>query len=100
MKTTELLLDIPELKIVFSERKFVQKSDLKDFYSQRQSDLTEQAFRRILYALDKQSIILAVGSGGYLLQSSTLQVSEKRKFFPPLSIEIEALNKAIQSACL
>jgi hypothetical protein len=98
MKTTELLLDIPELKIVFSERKFVQKSDLKDFYSQRQSDLTEQAFRRILYALEKQSIMLAVGSGVYLLQVPALPVSSKKKFSPPLSGEIEALHKIIHTS--
>jgi len=67
MKTNEIALVIPDLKTKFSNRKSVRKVELRKFYLLQDTDLTEQAFRRILYSLEKQKIILPIGAGVYAL---------------------------------
>ena len=55
-----MTLAINDLKEKFSDREYVRKSDLRQFYLSRNPNLTEQAFRRILYSLEKQEIITSV----------------------------------------
>lgn len=84
MKTDNSLLIIPELMMKFSDRESVQKSELRDFYYFHHPDMTEQAFRRIMYSLKKEKIILPLGVGVYALPIQ-LQTSSRRYFIPQLS---------------
>jgi hypothetical protein len=49
-------LHLHELSKVFSTSNPVPKSTLRSFYSRFDSELTEQAFRRILYKLEKRQV--------------------------------------------
>ncbi|MDP2965581.1 MAG: hypothetical protein Q8N39_06015 [Pelolinea sp.] len=95
MKTNETALAIPDLKTKFSNRKFIRKVELKQFYLLQDPDLTEQAFRRILYSLEKQKIIIPIGAGVYALLNALLSV-EKKKFIPTLSPRIQELSSIIR----
>jgi hypothetical protein len=67
MKKDNLELNILEFKNRFSGQKYVLKTDLRNFYRLLYPDLTEQAFRRILYALEKQNLVASAGRGIYCL---------------------------------
>jgi hypothetical protein len=84
MKTDNSLLIIPELMMKFSDRESVQKSELRDFYYFHHPDMTEQAFRRIMYSLEKEKIILPLGAGVYVFQIQS-QTPRRRGFDPHLS---------------
>ena len=91
MKTRTI--NTAELLQAFPGWEAVQKVDLRGFYQQRKPDLTEQAFRRVVYALEKQQVILPLGAGVYAL----LPLSPaKKKFVPVLSAEIETLSSALR----
>ncbi|PKO04382.1 MAG: hypothetical protein CVU41_17355 [Chloroflexi bacterium HGW-Chloroflexi-3] len=84
MKIDDSLLVIPELKKIFSSREAVQKSELRDFYYLHHPDLNEQAFRRIMYSLEKEKVIIPLGAGVYGLQTQ-FQTFGRRYFIPQLS---------------
>ena len=84
MKTNVSTLAIPELKMKFSNRESVRKVELWEFYHLQNSDLTEQAFRRILYTLEKERYITPIGAGIYALINPFI-ASNKKKFVPSLS---------------
>lgn len=97
MKEADPKLHVLELRNAFSCRKSVQKADLRNFYRQHAQVLAEQAFRRILYALEKQHIITPIGAGVYALHGALPpQFPEKKQFAPAPSQELEGLNKVIR----
>lgn len=95
MKTNQSVLAIPELMAKFSNRESVSKVELWDFYRSQNPDLTEQAFRRILYSLEKEKSIISIGAGIYGLLNPSLS-SHKMKFVPNLSLIAQELSLKIQ----
>ena len=97
MKKDNFELKILELVNKFSGQKYALKTDLRNFYRLLYPDLTEQAFRRILYASEKQKLIISVGSGIYYIQNSlSLTHPQKKKFTPLLSQNVKNLNEEIK----
>jgi hypothetical protein len=84
MKTNMSTLAIPELEMKFSNRGSVCKVELWEFYHLQNPDLTEQAFRRILYSLEKERLITPIGAGIFVLLNPFLAFN-KKKFVPSLS---------------
>jgi hypothetical protein len=81
----------------FSSPQSVSKADLRDFFRFRDPNLTEQAFRRILYGLEKQNLITPTGRGTFLCQPRLLpQFTQKKKFLPALSSWIQKVNAEIK----
>lgn len=97
MKDNDHLAEVRDLKDSFDSSKFIHKSDLRRFYLQRHPDLTEQAFRRILYALEKQRIITPIGAGVYVF-GEPLRSTGQSIFVPALTSEIENINSIIQKS--
>jgi len=95
MKKDKLLLNIPELHNLFSGKKFIRKADLRSFYANQNHELTEQAFRRILYALEKKAILQSIDAGIYLLVNDRDHQSLKKKYTVSISPRIKDLNDAI-----
>lgn len=80
-----------DLFVQFSDRETVRKDELHKFYRSRDPELTEQAFRRILYSLKKQRIVLPLGAGVYALSKPSASNS-KSIFAPRLSSAIQELG--------
>ncbi len=60
---------------------------------------TEQAFRRFLYGLEKQQIIIPIGAGIYAFHDKPSQPTAKKKnFSPSWSPELLTLNEIIRKA--
>ena len=95
MKTNISTLAIPELKRKFSNRELVRKDELKEFYCLQDTNLTEQAFRRILYSLEKERFITPIGAGVYALLEP-FQTTNKKKFIPVLSPTVQELSIVIR----
>lgn len=95
MKTNMSILAIPKLKKKFSNRGSLRKVELWNFYLLQNPDLTEQAFRRILYSLEKERLITSIGAGIYVLLNSILE-SNKKKFVPTLSPTAQKLSLEIR----
>ena len=97
IKKDNFELKILELVNKFSGQKYALKTDLRNFYRLLYPDLTEQAFRRILYALEKQNLVISVGSGIYYIQNSLSHTHpQKKKFTPLLSPNVKYLNEEIK----
>lgn len=97
MKKNSIELNIHEFKNKFSGQKYVSKTDLRNFYQLLYPDLTEQAFRRILYALEKQNLIISTGRGIYIFQNPiSTQHPQKKKFIPTLSPNVKMVNDEIK----
>ncbi len=95
MKINEPLLRITELLNYFSQYRYIRKSELENFYRQKNQEFDRNTFRRILYGLTKKGVIFPLGAGLYSLQTS--RSSEKKRIFAPnISSEIIKLNIAIQ----
>lgn len=98
MKKDIVELNIPEFINKFSGQKYASKADLRNFYHLQYPDLTEQAFRRILYALEKQNHIIATGRGIYIFQEPlSTKHSPKKKFVPTLSPTVKTVNDEIKT---
>lgn len=95
MKNDDQLIETGDLKDTFENSKLISKTELRQFYLQRHPDLTEQVFRRILYALEKQRIITSIGAGRYVMGEPS-PVTGKRFFVPTLTPEVEAIHSIIQ----
>jgi hypothetical protein len=95
MKTNVSILAIPDLKMKFSNRESVRKVELWEFYHLQNPDLTEQAFRRILYSLEKERCITPIGAGIYALINPFL-ASTKKKFVPSLSPTAQELSLEVK----
>lgn len=88
-------LHVSELKKSFSGQKFFRKKELRNFYRAQEKDLSEKAFRRILYHLEKQGLIQVVDAGVYILGDGQAQSSIRKKFPPNISAELEKLSDSI-----
>jgi hypothetical protein len=95
MKTSVSTLAIPELQTKFSSREYVRKVELWEFYHLQNPDLTEQAFRRILYSLEKERCITPIGAGIYALINPFL-ATNKKKFVPSLSPTAQELSSEVR----
>lgn len=93
-----LNLYLPELKDAFSGRQFFTKADLRDFYQERLQSLSDPAFRRILYALEKQAVINPVDSGVYCMPAGSYLSPALKKYIPILSPELRQLYNTIKTA--
>jgi len=80
-----------DLFVKFSSRLTVSKSELLEFCRLQDPELTEKAFRRILYSLKREKHILPLGAGVYaLLNPSAL--TKREKFVPRLSPATQELG--------
>jgi len=84
-----------ELKNFFSYRKYFRKSDLRNFYQNKNKVLEEKTFRRILYALEKDNIIIWKDTGIYILSKEGTTHPEK-KFVPTFTSEIRSISDSIR----
>lgn len=89
-------LYIAELKITFSNQKNFRKLELRDFYHNLYEELDEKDFRRILYSLEKENIIIKVDTGVYVLNNSEKSWPLQKKFNPVFSPELIKINKKVQ----
>lgn len=96
MKQADPLHNLETLKAAFPAGKLVQKSEIKDFYARQDGSLTEQAFRRRLYGLEKQHVILPIGAGLYTFQGAAASTNGKKQFSPTISPTQAALNQTMQ----
>jgi len=80
-----------ELKDAFSNWKSLRKFDLRDFYKQHFEELTENKFRRILYALETQNIIQKIDTGLYVLEDPKAPIFPKNNFTPTFSSEVSSI---------
>jgi hypothetical protein len=93
-----LNLYLPELRNACSGRMFLDKTDLRNFYQKYSPTLSETAFRRILYALKRQDVIISVDSGVYRLSNGGNSSQGSIKFVPNLSPELCKLYNTIKTA--
>ena len=94
LKVSEL-----ELRAAFPAATSVQKSELRNYYMHHSQPATEQAFRRFLYGLEKQQIIIPIGAGIYAFHDKPSQPTAKKKNFSPTwSPELLTLNEITQKA--
>jgi len=80
-----------DLNVKFPNRETVRKAELWEFYCLQDPDLTERAFRRILYVLEKEKLIMPLGVGVYALINPSL-LSNRKKFVPTLSSAAQELS--------
>ena len=93
MKDTYTQLHLPELKAAFSERASIAKNDLRSFYRVHTQDFSEQFFRRVLYALEREQILIPLGSGMYVFKEREVN---KRKFLHSPSKELSSIHQILQ----
>ena len=95
MKKNNPTLANLDLFVKFSNRETVRKVELREFYRLQDPDLTEQAFRRILYSLEKEKLVLPLGAGIYALLNPSI-LSNRKKFVPSLSSAAQELSLILQ----
>ena len=93
MKNDELYL--LDLKNFFSYQKYFRKSDLRSFYRNKYKVLEEKTFRRILYALERDNIIIAKDTGIYTLRNED-NFQSRKKFIPIFTPELKLISDTIQ----
>ena len=99
MRKSDAKVDELELRNAFSGFESVQKSDLRNFFIQHSQTITEQAFRRFLYGVEKQQIIIPIGAGIYAFHDKGSQpATKKKRFSPSWSQELGNLNETVQKA--
>lgn len=94
----DLNLYLPELKGTFSGRKFFGKTDLRKFYTAYSPTLTETAFRRILYALERRDQIISVDAGVYKFPNGHNASQALEKFTPSFSAGLRQIDQAVKTA--
>jgi hypothetical protein len=94
MKNDNLHSD--KLKKVFSKQPFFRTNELRDFYRSQEKELSENTFRRVLYSLEKEGLILKVDKGIYVLGDQQTQSLSKKKFLPAISPEVRELNTSLK----
>jgi len=97
-QVNDLNLHLAELKSAFSGRRFFGKAELRNFYQVHSPALSDKAFRRILYALETRSLILAVDAGVYKLPNGQASLQKQKPFVPTISPELRELNDAVKAA--
>ncbi|HNT25828.1 MAG TPA: hypothetical protein PKM21_15775 [Anaerolineales bacterium] len=94
----DMNLFIPELHGAFSGRRFFGKADLRNFYQKQFFSLSETAFRRILYALERREQIIAVDAGVYQFPDLNKRPHALKKFTPSLSAELRQVDREVKAA--
>lgn len=94
MKNNVSQLHLNELTKAFLASGRVQKSALRNFYRRFDPALTEQAFRRILYALEKRQILSPIGSGIYVIHENAMPPSRKN-YVPTWSQSHQTLKQTL-----
>ena len=90
-------LYIPELNKAFAQHKTIRKSELRDFYVNQYKDLDPNTFRRIVYSLEKENIVIKVDPGVYALDNKNNEVWTKRiNFIPEFSAELKSIYAFVQ----
>lgn len=84
-----------ELKNFFSNRKYLRKSDLRNFYQNKYEVLEEKTFRRILYALERDNIIIGKDTGIYILSKAS-PTHPQKKFVPTFTTEVRSISDSIR----
>ena len=97
MKNDNDLLDFSELKTSLQNITPITRANLRSFYLQHHPELTPQAFRRLLYTLEKQRVITSIGAGVYVLQNPAISLG-KARFAPTPSAEIVEINSSVQNS--
>ena len=95
MKNDNAHLHLDELKKVVTASNPVPKSALRSFYSRFDSELTEQAFRRILYKLEKRQVLTPIGAGMYAHPQNVAPPS-KKNYVPVWSQSHIVLKQTLQ----
>lgn len=90
-------LHLRELNKSFPTRRPFPKSDLRRFYSRFQPELSEQAFRRILYALEKRQVLTPIGAGLYALAGNEAAAS-RENFVPDWSPVCKGIQEIVKQA--
>jgi hypothetical protein len=94
----EMNLFLPELHSAFSGRKFFGKMDLRSFYQKRSPSLSEPAFRRILYTLERRDQIIPVDAGVYRFPNGHTAPHALKKFTPIFSAELRQIDREVKTA--
>jgi hypothetical protein len=95
MKNVVSQLHLNELNKVFLASGRVQKSALRSFYARFEPTLTEQTFRRILYALEKRQALTPIAAGIYAIHENAAPPS-KKNYVPTWSQSHQALKQILQ----
>lgn len=94
----DMNLYLPELRGAFSGRKFFGKADLRNFYQEQSPSLSEPAFRRILYALERRDQIISVDAGVYRFPNGHTAPHTLKKFTPTFSAELRQIDRVVKTA--
>ena len=94
----DLNLFLPELHSAFSGRKFFGKMDLRSFYQKRSPSLSESAFRRILYTLERRDQIIPVDAGVYRFPNGHTAPHARKKFTPIFSADLRQIDREVKTA--
>jgi hypothetical protein len=97
MENSTSQLHLRELNKKLPACKPFPKSVLRRFYGRLQPGLSEQAFRRILYALEKRQVLIPIGAGMYALTQDE-ETSSKENFLPAWSPAYKALQQIMLEA--
>jgi hypothetical protein len=97
MKNSISQLHIRELNKKFSTRRPFLKSSLRHFYSRFQPELSEQAFRRILYALEKHQVLTPIGAGMYA-RTGNEEAASRENFVPDWSSACKSIQEIVNQA--
>jgi hypothetical protein len=95
MKNIAPQLHLNELNTAFLAKGRVQKSALRSFYACLEPALTEQTFRRILYALEKRQALTPIAAGIYAIHENAAPPS-KKNYMPAWSTSHQALKQMLQ----
>lgn len=96
MKNIHSQLPIPELKAIFSGYATIPKNDLRNFYRTRAQNFTELYFRRVLYALEKEHVIVPTGAGMYVFKEQ--EANRRGKFSHTPSKKLSSAYQILQKA--
>lgn len=96
MKTIHSQLQTPELKAFFSSHGTIPKNDLRNFYRTHVQNFTEQFFRRVLYALEKEKVLVPMEAGMYTFKEQ--ESSRKENFSYRPSKKLSAAHQTLQKA--
>lgn len=94
----DMNLFLPELRSTFSGCRFFGKADLRNFYQKQFPLLSETAFRRIIYALERSKHIIAVDAGVYQFPILNTLPHALEKFTPSLSAELRQIEREVRTA--
>jgi hypothetical protein len=95
MKSDISQFHLSELKMAFGASDQASKAALRNFYRYLDPDLTEPAFRRILYALEKRQALTPIGAGIYAIHEN-VTLPSKKNYVPTCSQSHQMLRQTLQ----